>query len=615
MTGEAKAELQRIRSEIDESRKKTRKYISNIEKKQNGWFNFVKVLTKLRIDMLIKKYYYKFLNIGSKIEALVAAYNNTTDQVKRAKYKTQAISLKMEYSLLAPQVIAANRMYENVKFGKEMLKRMKDWWKKDFSEARHISDHDNIIIQKATRIALSIDLARIMIADCLDNLLSFKNVTKAADEGSGGTSTAQAQPVDHQPNETGVASTVVEVAVGLGASVVKGALGLGDDDDEEEEGEDNDDGDDKKSRKHKRRGREIGRRKGMSIWGKAAIGAGVAATYFITKKVNEKTELNAPELLAKLKGEVEHNDETSEPAHLFSYPTDAPEIEAKEEKKQEVEKPKNPAKKERPTITTGSLLNRMDRVKELVDMGIFKEVTSEMEASKDLNPKEYEFIKSIPRLLNTGKDAQVYEYLSNPTAQLPRFLGDLSIDSPVPIKIQWNKSNKNKKVVGFGKDLRHKLREDFLKEFPHPSLYTRENIENFIKKSKLVPEKDIRDMTQKVLSLGAPMDLSFMNSQPSSAVPANPSTVSTPTAKQVTAENKDDASSAKSKYKPPIFTNNDESDVSSSDTPTPKAKGVENKTISEPNQKSSPVGNSNSSIFNKIVLTRDITRNRSGYAR
>lgn len=609
MTGEAKAELQRIRSEIDESRKKTRKYIRNIEKRQNGWFNLVKVLTKLRIDMLIKKYYYKFLNIGSKIEALVAAYNNTTDEVKRARYRTQAISLKMEYSLLAPQVIAANRMYENIKFGKEMLKRMKDWWKKDFSDARQISDHDNIIIQKATRIALSIDMSRIMIADCLDNLLSFRNLTKAFDNGSD--NTGQADPVSHQPNETGTPDEeggVVDTVVGLGTSVVKGALGLGDDDDEDEE-EDEDDDKPRKKRKKK------GKRKGMSLWAKAAIGAGVAATYFVTRKVNEETEIKTPELLAQLEGEVEHNEETAEPAHLFSYPTEAPEVEAKEEKKPELEKPKNPAKKENPTITTGSLLNRMDRLKEIVDMGIFKEVTADMEASKDLNPKEYEFIKSIPRLLNTGKEAQVYEYLSSPTAQLPRFLGDLSIDSPVPIKIQWNKSNKNKKVIGFGQDLKHKLREDFIKEFPHPALYTQENIENFIKKSKLVPEKDIREMTQKVLALGAPMDLSFMENQPSSAIPANPTSVNTPTVKPATVDDKGKSSEAnKSKYKPAVLTNSDESEVNSSNTPTPKAKEVENKTITEPNSKYTPMVQTQPS-FNKVVITRDITRNRSGYAR
>lgn len=606
MTGEAKAELQRIRSEIDESRKKTRKYIRNIEKRQNGWFNLVKVLTKLRIDMLIKKYYYKFLNIGSKIEALVAAYNNTTDEVKRARYRTQAISLKMEYSLLAPQVIAANRMYENIKFGKEMLKRMKDWWQKDFSDARQISDHDNILIQKATRIALSIDMSRIMIADCLDNLLSFRNLTKAFDNGS--QKTGQADPVSHQPNETGTPDEeggVVDTVVGLGTSVVKGALGLGDDDDEDEEEDDDD-----KPRKKKRKGK----RKGISLWAKAAIGAGVAATYFVTRKVNEETEIKAPELLAQLEGEVEHNEETAEPAHLFSYPTEAPEVDAKEKKEPKLEKPKNPAKKENPTITTGSLLNRMDRLKEIVDMGIFKEVTSDMEASKDLNPKEYEFIKSIPRLLTTGKEAQVYEYLSSPTAQLPRFLGDLSIDSPVPIRIQWNKSTKNKPVVGFGQDLKHKLREDFIKEFPSPALYTQENIENFIKKSKLVPEKDIREMTQKVLSLGAPMDLSFMENQPSSAIPANPTTVGTPTVKKATVDDKGNSSGAKSKYTPAVLTNSDESEVNSSNTPTPKAKEVENKTITEPNSKYTPMVQT-SPGFSKVVFTRDITRNRSGYAR
>ena len=94
MTGEAKAELQRIKQEIDSSRKITRKHIKNIEKKQNGWFNFMKVLLKLRIDVLITKYYYKFLNIGSKIEALVAAYNSTTDENKRKQYYAKAVALK-----------------------------------------------------------------------------------------------------------------------------------------------------------------------------------------------------------------------------------------------------------------------------------------------------------------------------------------------------------------------------------------------------------------------------------------------------------------------------------------------------------------------------------------
>ena len=49
--------------------------------------------------------------------------------------------------------------------------------------------------------------------------------------------------------------------------------------------------------------------------------------------------------------------------------------------------------------------------------------------------------------------------------------------------------------------------------------------------------------------------------------------------------------------------------------PTPKAKEVENKTITEPNSKYTPMVQNNSPGFNKVVFTRDITRNRSGYAR
>lgn len=455
MTGEAKAELQRIKQEIDSSRKITRKHIKNIEKKQNGWFNFMKVLLKLRIDVLITKYYYKFLNIGSKIEALVAAYNSTTDETKRKQYYAKAVALKQEYSNLAPQVIAANRMYETVKFSKEMIKRMRSWMDKDFSEMRKITDHDHILIQKATRIALSIDASRIMISDCLDNFLAPKAM------GSGGSFNSESTPTE------GGSSQLTSDEVDSGGIPWGSILG---------------------------------------------IGAGIAASLFFTQKANEETELKEEEVVQELEEQVESSYEEEErapqPSHMFAYPTNALEMKS-EEKEKEKKDPndrviikKEDRKGKPPLLDIGATMNRLDRVKELVDMGIYDELISDMKRG-EVSEEEFNFIKKIPRLIRGKKEEEVMQYLSNPIAQLPRYLGDLDLDSNTGMRYQWNASEKKKKVVVNNKNLKFKIHDDFLSKYPNPDQFTQRNIENYLREVKTVPDKDIKKMAIDVLNLGS----------------------------------------------------------------------------------------------------------------
>lgn len=460
MTDNARAELNKIRREIDESRGLTRKYIRNIEKKQNGWLLITKLLLKLRLDTSITKFLYKFLNIGSKIEAYVALHNVSQDDKVKKICRAKVQKLKMEYSLLAPMYISVNKAIGQFDKFRTFMESAISIYKGDLGEMRKVSDHDNIIIQKATRIALSIDFSRIMLLDCIDNLLR-PAVT------SGPTSVQSDQ---------------------ISSDDVKG---------------------------------------GSSIWSTLIGGLSALTVGLLNMRNQEESEEKGEEIIEELEQEVEMEEATGM-AHMYSRGMTSPDLEVKENPEDAMDKPIDPKdpdsripqevkekvkkesesepahipKKISPELDPAIVNNRVERLTELDEMGVYDSMVDKVNQDKSVSRDEVKIIKELPKLLKKDKD-KAMKYLSRPNSILPNILNGIDIDSPRPINKQLADSRRSKETKVSNPDLHKKLHGDFKSECPDDKDFTKSKITKFLREKRVVTKDRVNYYADKIYQLGS----------------------------------------------------------------------------------------------------------------
>lgn len=444
MTPQAKEELSKIRKSIRENKGVQSKYISKIKKVNSPWRVIARLLAKLRIDSAISKFYYRQLNLGTKMEALIASYNLSDNTITKQKLKNEIMSLKSKMVNTAAMYVAMNRALNSYKYFTKIAETLGGIWNKDLMTNK-IKDHEHLTLLKIDRIGYSIDYARIVLADAMDNILN---------------------PLAHRSEVDELSDDKIESP----------------DDVRAEEG-------------------------GFSMARVLLTGLATISTGMLSSPVHEETEEKGEEVLEELKDQVEE-EESSEPSHTFSYPVQSPDLnhkleEAEKESKGEpVRLPKNKPQ----MIPTVGLNNRVKRIKEMVDLGVYDSEIDKLtnkagEENKFFNVPESErqLIRNLPRLLKKG-DPKAYEYLSSPRSSIATVFNNIDIDSPVPVSKQLATLN-NKVWKEDPKALPNKIRLEFQSQYPDKEQFTQDNIKKFIQEKKY-PIKDPDEYAKKVFKLG-----------------------------------------------------------------------------------------------------------------
>lgn len=157
-------------------------------------------------------------------------------------------------------------------------------------------------------------------------------------------------------------------------------------------------------------------------------------------------------------------------------------------------------------IPTVGLNNRVKRIKEMIDLGVYDSEIDRLtnkagEENKFFNVPESErqLIRNLPRLLKKG-DPKAYEYLSSPKSSIATVFNNIDIDSPVPVSKQLAILN-NKVWKEDPKALPNKIRLEFQSQYPDKEQFTQDNIKKFIQEKKY-PVKSPDEYAKKVFRLG-----------------------------------------------------------------------------------------------------------------
>lgn len=446
MSPEAKAQLSEIREKIRKNKGQQDKYLSKIKKKQSPWKMIAKLLLKLKIDNKITKFLYSQLNKGSKMESMVAIYNVTEDEAMRKSLKSKIMQLKGTMVNDAAIYIQFNRMIQTYKLFSKVTESLKDIFNKDLMTNK-IEDHDHLIILKAERIAHSVDFNRIVMLDAIDNLL-------------GGYVHSDSDPVTQSDVEN---ESIMESKSGLKLTHV-------------------------------------------------LMGGLATLSYnFLTVKKQEELEEKGQEVLETLKDEVEFEEENPQVGHQFSNPIEAPDLEAKLREAEEIAKgdpykvPKNGETK----LPAAVIKNRMDRLQEVVDLGLYDKMVEDVirpESKKgnyyNLSSEEINILKNLPSMLKS-RDPKLIQYLSSPRSSISTVIKGVDIDSPEKVQSQYRK-NKTVSLDLKGRSIARKVWLDFNAETKqNKDLFTYKNVKKYIDSHKY-PVRDKEKLAQEVMKLGFP---------------------------------------------------------------------------------------------------------------